>query len=71
MSRDENILRNILGANADVSQPYSRMEKILLNMLGCNYELEPPQSRVEVLLHLVLDKIKTGEISLDTSDADE
>lgn len=55
-SRNEAILRRILGEDIQMQEPRSRIEKLLLRILGEDVTTEKPQSRIEELLTEIVDR---------------
>jgi len=56
MSRNENALENLLGAENELLEPISRNEKLLHKLLGKDVQTEEPQSRIEILLKEMIDE---------------
>lgn len=55
-SRNEAILRRILGEDIQMQEPRSRIEKLLLRILGEDVTTDKPQSRIEELLTEIVDR---------------
>ena len=55
-SRNEELLRGLLGDPVEFDEPQSRNEAVLQNMLGAHHELGEPQSRTEELLQQILEQ---------------
>lgn len=55
-SRNEAILRSILGEIIELQEPQSRIEKLLLRILGEDVTPEAPQSRIEELLMEIVEQ---------------